>query len=209
MDLFDAIRTRTSIRKFKPDAVPDQDLRTMIDLATRAPSAGNTQMWRFLAVSNRRLLEKMREIVLRKLDEVSSWPEAQPYEASLCTAKGYSSFFADAPVTIVVLGRPYQSAVDSILEARGWDRPGIDALRQKPDIQSVAAAIQNLSLAAHAMGYGACWMTAPCIAGPELKELLDVQPPWEIIALVPLGIPDEEPHARPRKLLEEVLEFVR
>ena len=209
MDVFKAIAGRRSIRKFKPDPIPEADVRRIIELATLAPSASNKQMWKFLAVTDRKALEEMREAILRKLDLVSEWPESQPYLGRLRAAKGYSTFFVEAPVTIVVLGEPYRSAVDEILEKRGWERSAIDALRQKPDIQSLGAAMENLCLAAHAMGYGTCWMTAPCIAGPEIKDLLGIMPPWDVIAFLPLGIPEEEPPARPRKPLEEVLEFIR
>jgi len=209
MDVFEAISNRRSIRKFKPDPIPEADVQRLIELATSAPSAGNMQMWKFLAVTNRKVLEQMREAIIRKLDSLSEWPEAQDYLTKLQAAKGWSGFFADAPVTIVVLGEPYRSTVEEILEKRGWTRAEIDALRQKPDIQSLGAAMENLCLAAHAMKYGTCWMTAPCIAGPEIKELLGIMPPWEVIALLPLGIPDEEPLAKPRKPLEEVLEFIR
>lgn len=209
MDVFEAIAGRRSIRKFKPGPIPEADVRRIIELATLAPSASNKQMWKFLAVTDRKALEEMRDAILHKLDSVSEWPEAQPYLGRLRAAKGYSTFFAEAPVTIIVLGEPYRSAVDEILEKRGWERSAIDALRQKPDIQSLGAAMENLCLAAHAMGYGTCWMTAPCIAGPEIKDLLGIEPPWEVIAFLPLGIPDEEPPGKPRKPLEEVLEFIR
>lgn len=209
MDIFEAIRARKSIRKYKPDPIPEEDIRTIVDMATRAPSASNDQMWKFLAVTNRRALQEMKDAILRKLDTFMEWPEAEPYMGQLRAAKGYSTFFTEAPVTIVVLGEPYHSAVDDVLEKRGWDRPAIDALRQKPDIQSVSAAIENLCLAATAMGYGTCWMSAPCIAGPEIKELLGIESPWEVIALVPIGFAGGPPAHRPRKPLEEVLEFVR
>ena len=209
MDVLEAIRARRSIRKFKPDPVPEADIRRMIELATMAPSAGNAQMWKFIAVTNRKVLEEMRDAILHKLDMVCEWPEAQPYLDRLQATKGWSTFFDQAPVTIVVLGEPYRSAIEEVLEKRGWERSAIDALRQKPDIQSLGAAIENLCLAAHAMGYGTCWMTAPCIAGPEIKDLLGIETPWEVVALAPLGVPDYEPPARPRKPLEEVLEFIR
>ena len=209
MDVLEAISARRSIRKFKPDPIPEADIRRIIELAVMAPSAGNKQMWKFLAITNRKVMEEMRDAILRKIDYYIEWPEAQPYLGNLQATKGWSTFFVEAPVTIVVLGEPYRSAVEEILEKRGWERSAIDALRQKPDIQSLGAAMENLCLAAHAMGYGTCWMTAPCIAGPEIKDILGIEPPWEVIALLPLGIPDEEPPAKPRKPLEEVLEFIR
>lgn len=209
MDVFEAITTRRSIRKFKPDPIPEGDIRTIVRFATHAPSAGNRQMWKFLAVTNTTALEEMRDAILSKLDLLLQRPESEDHRARLEAAKGYSTFFAEAPVTIVVLGEPYRSAVDEVLEKIGWNKSAIDALRQRPDLQSIGAAIQNLCLAAHGMGYGTCWMTAPCIAGPEIKDILDIQPPWEVVALVALGIPNEEPPVKSMKPLEEVLEFIR
>ncbi|MCL6518733.1 MAG: nitroreductase family protein [Armatimonadetes bacterium] len=209
MDLFDAIRGRRSIRKFKPDSVLEEDMRRMIEAATLAPSAGNKQMWKFVAVLNKQVLKRMADAVRKKLDEFASLPEGNSYKDQLEAAKKWSAFFEEAPVTIVVLGERYRSTIDEIMEKRGASLLEIDELRQRPDIQSIGAAIQNLCLAAYAMGYGTCWMSAPCVAGSEIKEILGIRPPWEVIALVPVGIADELPAMRPRKPLEEVLEFIR
>lgn len=209
MDLTEAIRTRRSIRRFKPDPVPEEDIRLIIELAGLAPSASNAQMWRFLAVTNQEVLQAMKHAVIHKLDEMGGWPEALPYLEKLKATKGWSTFFAEAPVTIVVLGEPYSASIDSILEERGMSLGEIRDLRRRPDIQSLGASIEHICLAAHAMGYGTCWMTAPMIAVEEIQTVLGVQPPWEVVALIPLGLPDYEPPARPRKPVEEVLEFIR
>jgi nitroreductase len=63
---------------------------------------------------------------------------------------------------------------------------------------SVAAALTQLLLAAHALGLGACWMTGPLVAAAELRALLAVPDGWELAALVPLGYPAEQP-APPRR----------
>lgn len=62
-------------------------------------------------------------------------------------------------------------------------------MRPYPGLQSVSAAIQNLLLVAHSLGYGTCWMTGPLVAYRELEEILGVDAPWELVALVPLGVP--------------------
>jgi len=209
MELFAAIRTRRSIRRFKPDPLPEDDIVRIVQAATQAPSAGNWQMWKFLVVTNRPMLEKMRDAIIRKLDDIASCPEAEAFREKLEASKSYSTFFVNAPVTIVVLGERYRSTLEEVLEKRGAKQWEIDELRQRPDLQSIGGAIQTLCLAAHAMGYGTCWMSAPCVAGKEIKEILGIGPEWEVVALVPLGIPDESPQTRPRKPLNEVLEFVR
>lgn len=77
----------------------------------------------------------------------------------------------------------------------------------RPDLQALGAALQNLALAAHARGYGACWMTAPLVARERLEQLLGLDRPWTLAALVPVGRPAEPPQPRPRPALEDVLEF--
>lgn len=209
MDVFEAIRDRRSIRKYKPDPIPDEHIRTIIEAATLAPSASNAQMWRFLVISNKDILVKLRDVILARLDEFDSGPNSETLSAKIKAARYYSSFFADAPTTIIVLGEPYHSALDAVMTEHGWTPAQISDLRQRPDIQSIGAAIQNICLAAHAMGYGTCWMTGPTIAGPEMEKLLGIQAPWKIIALVPIGIPDYDPPTRPRKPLDQVLEFMK
>lgn len=209
MELTEAIRTRRSIRRFKPDPVPEDDIWRIIELAGLAPSASNAQMWKFWAVTNRDVLQGMKDTVLRKLEEIGQWPEALGHLDRIDASKGWSTFFTDAPVTIVVLGEPYSSAVEEILEARGMDSRDIRNLRRRPDMQSLGAAIEHICLVAHDMGYGTCWMTAPMVACREIEELLGVSAPWEVVALIPLGLPDYDPPARPRKPVEEVLEFIR
>ena len=75
-------------------------------------------------------------------------------------------------------------------------------------IQSIGAVIQNILLAAHAKGYGTCWMCAPNIAAPEIERVLGVEEPWELKALIPLGKPARVPKATPRKSLNEILQII-
>ena len=208
MDVFDAIRTRRSIRKFKQDPIPEATLRELIEFATLAPSASNKQMWKFCVITNREILGKINDAILAKLDALAEMPGAEDFRSRLRAVKNYSTFFTDAPAVIAAFREPYRSSIDVLLENQGLSREKIDSVRQRPDIQSLGAAIENLCLAAHAKGLGTCWMSAPCIAGPEIAELLEIEPPWELVAFIPIGVSSEEPIARPRKPLEEVVKFV-
>ena len=70
-----------------------------------------------------------------------------------------------------------------------------DRLCARPELQSAGAAVQLLTSTAHAMGYGACWTCAPIVAGESLEQLLDVEPPSRLVALLPIGRPAELPAA--------------
>jgi nitroreductase len=205
-----AVEGRHSVRRFAAHPVPRADVREMVRLATQAANAGNAQPWRFVAVDDPSLLAAMRAAVEERLHEVARWPEAHdagaaPNAPAMLKA---TTLFADAPLTIAVLNLPYESRVDRLLDQRGVSREEHDRLRARPDLQSVGAAVQLLLVAAHLLGYGACWMCAPVLAAPRLEELLGAQEPAHLAALVAVGVPAGTPAGPGRLPLDQVLRFV-
>ena len=77
----------------------------------------------------------------------------------------------------------------------------------KSNLQSVAMAVQNLLLAAHALGLGACWMCAPLFAPEIVRDVLQLDADWEPQALVTVGFPAEA-KAKTRAPLETVVRFI-
>jgi len=90
----------------------------------------------------------------------------------------------------------------------GYSAEDIKRLRPVPGLQSVAAAIEHMLLAAHALGYGSCWMTGPLVAQEAFEKLLGYGKEKFIAALLPVGVPNEKPSARPRKDLNELVRFL-
>jgi len=203
----DAVHGRSSVRRYAPDPVPREDVEAMVGIAVRAANAGNAQTWRFVAVEDAGLRGAMGQAVDEVLDEMGAWPEAAGMEKQLKAYRAYATFFAEAPLVIAVLGRPYHSLADELHERRRLPREERDRLRQRPDLQSIGGAVQLLCTAAHAMGYGSCWMTAPVLAAPAVEELLGVEAPAQLAALVPVGRPKTPPRPSLRRPLEDVLEF--
>jgi len=193
MDLEQVIRRRRSVRRFKPDPVPEADVARMLELACLAPSASNQQMWRFVAISNREVLERMRQAVQEQYERMAELMPDDERKAALRRARGYSSFFTNAPVVIAVLGEPYTSGLEPVFAELGLAEPALGEARGWPDIQSIGAAVEHLLLAAVDMGYGGCWMTGPVAARQRLHQILGVEPPWRLLCLVPIGVPAEEP----------------
>ncbi|MDO8670644.1 MAG: nitroreductase family protein [Dehalococcoidia bacterium] len=209
MDLWEAVKGRKSIRHFTGDPVPDSDITRIIETAGLAPSGGNQQMWRFIAVCNKELRQKLRQAVCDKVDEMLEWPEVGEYAARLKSVKGYGTYFADAPVAIAVLTEPYKNPVDRILlPAHGLTYEQVHKLRGDPATQSVGAAIQTLCLAAYALGYGTVWMCGQNYAGAELEKLLPVPDGWRLCAMLALGVPAEDPAPRPRLPVSEILTII-
>jgi nitroreductase len=206
MSLADAIRARRSTRAFASEPVSDDVIRAMVDAARMAPSGGNRQMWRFRAIRERATLEAMRASVASRLSataEAISSPRAREQYATYTSTFLH---FADAPCVIVVLGRPYDSIYTRIVNRYGGAetvQPGgadVTAL-------SIGAAVENMLLAATALGVGSCLMTGPLIARSEMEEILAVKEPWTIAALVPVGHPAAAPAERSLLGLEEILDF--
>lgn len=208
MELIEAIRKRRSIRKFKLDKIPKKDIYDIIHAATLAPSAHNKQMWRFVAISNKEVLKEMKKAIVEEVEEISSWPEVKEVETKIKGMRVYSTFFVKAPLVFAVLVKPYHSLVDELLKLEGLKKGQVKLLHSHVEIQSVAAAVENLLLAATEKGYGTCWMCGPLIAAPALEKVLKIEEPWKLMALIPMGIPNQELKPKTVKKIDEVLEFI-
>ena len=206
MDLFDAIQGRKSIRRFKQQPVPDEDINKILDAGRLAPSANNTQPWSFIVIKDKALLAKMAGAVREMIDRMVPFAGDEKQAQRLAAYKGsYYTFFEHAPVVIAVFMEGYNAGTDRLLARMGYSAGDIKRLRPLPGLQSVSAAIQNMLLAVHALGYGSCWMTGPLVAQESFEKLLGYDKDKFIAALLPIGVPDENPPARSRKPLEEVV----
>ncbi len=210
MDLFDAIQGRTSIRRFKPAPVPDADIEKILDAGRFAPSANNTQPWSFIIVKDRQVLGNMAQAVRTMIDRMIPYAENEKQSNRLAAYKiNYYTFFENAPAVIVVLMGEYDAGTDRLLRKMGYSEDGVRRLRPFPGLQSVSAAIENMLLAIHALGYGSCWMTGPLVAQEAFEALLGYGKNRSAIALLPVGIPDENPAARPRKSLSDLFTVIK
>lgn len=209
MDLFEAIRDRKSIRRFRQQPVPDADIRRILDAGRLAPSANNTQPWSFLVIRDKAVMERMAAAVREMIDRMVPHAENEKQAQRLTAYKNsYYVFFEQAPVVIAVFLEGYDAGTDRLLAKMGYAAEDIRRLRPLPGLQSVSAAIQNMLLAAHALGYGSCWMTGPLVAQEEFGRILGYGKEKFVAALLPLGIPDEDPAARPRRPLDDMTTMI-
>ncbi len=203
-----AARGRASVRKYLQDPVPRDDVRAMVELAVRAANAGNAQTWRFTAVDDAARRAELSAAMEAALAEMYTWPELAGQEAQIKALRAHAWFFSGAPVVVAVSSVPYSSYADVVLGARGVEGDELAHRRPRPDLQSVGAAVQLLLTAAHAMGYGACWMCAPVVAAPALEAVLGIESPERLAALVPIGRPAHPVTPRSRRPVDEVLRFI-
>jgi nitroreductase len=176
MDIFEAINTQRAMRRLKPDPVPDELIWKLLDAAVRAPSGGNRQPWSFIVIRDAETKAKIAEYYL------DSWNKSyglikQAAMASPETAKTYASaehlanHLADVPVLII-------AAVNLSMVAP-----------VSPPGASIYPAVQNLMLAARALGLGTTLTTFHRTYEAEVKQLLGIPDGVETFALIPLGWP--------------------
>jgi nitroreductase len=209
MELFKVIQGRKSIRRFKSKPVPEEDVNKILDAGRFAPSANNTQPWRFAVIRDKILLKKMADAAREMVDRMLPFAEDDKQAQRLAAYKSsYYTFFENAPVVIAVFMEKYSAGTDRLLAKMGYSAGDIMRLRPLPGLQSISAAIQNMLLAVHSLGYGSCWMTGPLVAQEAFEKLLGYGKETYIAALLPIGVPDEDPPSRNRKGLEDIMKQI-
>jgi nitroreductase len=188
--LYEAMRTLRAVRRLKPDPIPDDVLRRVLEAATWAPSGGNRQPWRIIAVKDperkRRLGDHYRERwevfskSYRAAFSADAPPEVRkPNERMLAAANYLSEHFGESPVIAIFCFDPKGLAVT-------------DANLQRVSVVgggSIYPAVENLLLACRAEGLGCVLTTILCADEPQVKELLEIPDAWGIAAAVPIGYP--------------------
>lgn len=208
MNKLDFIYKRHSVRKFKNQSVPLEDIKEIIKAAAYAPSGKNLQNWHFVIVRSKEKIEQMASLIEKKAYQMAAFLNEQELKKRFLKSLHYATLFKNAPVTILIYAGPYPITGEKVLKAIGAPEEEINQLLQSaPGIQNIGAAIENLLLAAANMGYGTCWMTSPNFAGKELSELIGFKKEgYYLAAITPLGIPEEsELTSPPRKPLEEIM----
>lgn len=167
MDIYQAILTRKSVRAFKNKDVPDDVLARILDAARLAPSANNSQEWRFVVVRNANTRRKIAQAACRQ------------------------TFVGEAPVVLACCAKDNRHVMTC-----GQLSYPIDA----------AIAIDHITLCAAAEGLGTCWIGA--FYEEEVRRILDIPPAIRVVALLPLGYPQDPKPARKLRLsLERIVSY--
>lgn len=181
-DYLDFLRTRRSVRSFEPSPVTAEVVERLLEAATWAPSAHNRQPWRFVIIEHpdtkERLASAMGEQLRRDLAADGLSSEVIEKDA----ARSYKRITA-APLLVLLCLT--MADMDRYPDERRGRNEAIMA------IQSTAMAGQNLLLAAHALGLGACWLCAPLFCPDVVRRALDLPEDWQPQGLITIGYPAE------------------
>ncbi len=185
------LRTRRSIRRFKPDLVPAPVVERILTTATFAPSAHNLQPWRFVHVESDLAKEKLGSALTEKM---RGDMEAEGIEQAQIRKRIEISLrrIAEAPL-IILLCRD-----ETIIRKD-------EAEEHMMGIQSIALAGLQLMLAAHAEELGANWICWTLYAQKEVIQTLNLPTSWIPQAMFFLGYPDEEASKAERQAVKYLL----
>jgi nitroreductase len=171
-DFFSVVRTQRAYRAFTDEPVPDELVERVLEAATYAPSAENTQPWVFIVVRDPGARAQIGELNRQAWESGGrdfSKPRLTP-EMFAKVEAGATGGIADAPALVVVCGDTSR-CVDTVLESSVWP------------------AVQNLLLGAHALGLGSALTTITTVFGDELRSLLQLPDHIRPLGVVPLGRP--------------------
>ena len=182
-NLLTVIKRRRSIRQYKSDPVPIEDVMRVIEAARWAASGNNTQPWEFVVVRDKDKLRQVTEILIEQNQRLR--------EKSLNFPHTNKDYLWNISTLIFVCADPrfkpaYPQSNASEELAKMYRENG-----ERIYIQSIAAAICNILLAATSLGLGTVWLTGTCesITEQQLKAALKIPQVLDIICCIPLGIP--------------------
>lgn len=196
IDFWTLLQGRRSIRRYRPEPVAPELLEQLLQAAIWAPSAHNRQPWRFCVVvqpaTKLALSERMSEQWRRDL----GGDGADPVQVERRIAISHARMTSAAALIIASVS---MEEMDHYADARRNEAEWTMA------VQSVALACQNLLLAAHYYGLGACWMCAPLFVPELVRDVLQLPAAWIPQAMITVGYPAEEKTKERAPLVERVL----
>lgn len=190
MELFSAIRERRSCRAFSSEPVDESAIERLLEAAVWAPSPLNAQPWEFVVVTDR----GKKTAIYDEAERCRRWAAG---ESGWKWLDSYSvDFLNTVPVIIAVVGEPKKSGVD----------------RLQPDgsvgyQHACAAAVQNMLLAAHALGLGSLWFTL--FDREAMRAILGIAAGLMPLALVCIGKPEKPLPTVPRKNFRDKTTYLR
>ena len=198
--LFDTIYNQRQITRYRRDPVSKEDIDKIIEAATKAPSGGNTQPWHFIAITDPDLIAKVgglyRDLWLGGRGHTPPPNEPPAYAA----ARYLANHMPEVPAMILVC------ADHSV----GYmDRPQGEPLERGRYASSIWLAVQNLFLAAQALGLGTRITTTHIREEEKIKEWLGIPDHIETVCLTPLGYPRGRFGPTNRKPAAEVTSYNR
>jgi len=196
LNFLNLIKSRRSAKEYSPKEVPSEILFRVLEAGKWAPSAHNAQPWRFIVIQDSVIKRRLAEAMASRWNQDMT-KNGVPKELRESLIKTSVERFGSAPIVIV-----------ACLTMEDMDEYP-DEWRKKVEwvmaVQSVAAAVENMLLAAEGEGLGSCWFCAPLFCQDVVRKTLKIPQHVDPQALITLGYPAYKPTPPPRKPLEEIV----
>jgi len=195
-DVVDVVFSRASVRFFKPDPIPREALRKILEAGTRAPVAGGVEKWFFITVTS----EEKRKVIHELLKK------AHVLYATKVLRKPYPEESVKKWVRRMEAGMYYAPAYIAGYVDMREPRHRKEYLEEEKIFihQTIAAAFQNMILMAWSLGIGSVWLGVPLFMKKEFNKVLEPPEGHELAGILALGYPTEKPKLKPRKTLNQV-----
>jgi len=195
----EAIEQRRSIRKFKSEPVPDEYIDALLGAARLAPSGSNAQPWRFKIVKD---LEMKEKLVKAAYDQ--AFIAEAPVVLVCCTdIGGYLDGVVSGLQDLGKIGAVEDRIVEIVLNRTDrMMKMNLDQFGQRIAF-NVAIAIEHIALRALDFGLGTCWVRL--IDEQAIRAIFGWDDTISVVALLPIGYPDESPAPRKRRSIEEIV----
>lgn len=199
----DLVKRRRSMRRFKPDPIPEEHIEKILETARWAMSGANGQPWEFIVVKNPKTRDKIVDIVTDQTKRVRIFELSRVEELrqpQLAHPTKTQVGIKDAPAIIIVCGdlRAYQATVlGHFCYSSEYDNFHM----------SLANTTMLIHLAAAALGLSSRWVTILPPWEKDLKDLLKIPKEFRIYNIVPIGYPAYKPPPTYRRELSEIVHY--
>jgi len=198
MDLIEAIKARRSIRKFKSDPVDDALITQLIEAARLAPSGTNLQPTRLIVVKSDAVRTQLKEAT--PLQFVSQAPAVIVCCVDYASVGSTGVRIRELAEAGAFAGTSLENIdSESYTKGRKMDQAAAEAYLRL----NAAIAIDHMTLRAVDLGLGTCWVMM--FDQEKVKQILGLGDNYNVVALLPVGYPDQNPGPRPRIPLHEIL----
>lgn len=199
MELLEAVKSRRSIRKFKTDPVPESYITDLIEAGRLAPSGTNLQPTRYVVIKSEKARSELSECT--PLPFVSSAPVILACCIDTQSINTTGDRMRELREAEAFVGTPLDKDIKT------------KSVNEKKDVNSeairsylylnAAIAIDHITLRAVDLGLGSCWVMM--FDKAKVKNLLGLDDRYDVVALLPIGYPDQSPKQRPRLDINEVI----
>lgn len=198
MELLETMKARRSIRKFKPTPIPEGFITQLIEAAQLAPSGSNVQPTRFVVIKS--------DAVRSQLSQATPLPFVSQAPVVLVCCVDANSFgdLSTRARELLESGAFTDTPLDKLDPETYAKRKPMEAAVAEAYLRlNAAIAIDHVTLRATDLGLGTCWVMM--FDQAKVKQILELGDNYNVVALIPVGYPDQDPNARPRIQLSQIL----